>query len=250
MLYTKIQLNKDLENLSGNTLIIPDTYDEIEHECFANKKSLPEYIILPDNIESLPINCFYNSNVKNIKLPNSLKYINEGAFHSCVHLENIKLPENIISIRQAAFSNTLLKNIELPDKIKTISRGLFSDCKELEYIKLPKELEYVQKYAFETCRSLKILDFKNTKLKNIETDSICFCTNLEKVFFPKALEKIKSDFIKMSAPDIYISKNTIIINTSFTLKAFIFYEEQLDKLLEKNMTFKEINDYFLEEIKE
>ena len=47
MIYTKKQLREDLKEYDGvNPFVIPDTYDEIEYECFGNNKRIKSIYLM------------------------------------------------------------------------------------------------------------------------------------------------------------------------------------------------------------
>ena len=75
----------------------------------------------------------WKSKIKNLVLPESIKFIGEYAFgNSC--LESITLPPNLETIGSTAFEHTLLAEIRLPASLKSIGSNAFGDCPLLKKV--------------------------------------------------------------------------------------------------------------------
>lgn len=119
-----------LKKYNGNAenVIVPDSYEgrsvtEIGEYCFNGKKT-----------------------VKSVKLPETVKVINERAFIGCKSLETVNL-EKVEIIRRNAFSGVIkLNNIKL-EKIKEIELDAFENCKSLDSLTMNTP-EKIEKRAF------------------------------------------------------------------------------------------------------
>lgn len=70
---------------------------------------------------------FYNTNLKEMILPEGLKTIGENAFGACKQLTDIKIPESVEVIGDFAFySCPKLNSLALPKNIKSIGRWAFA----------------------------------------------------------------------------------------------------------------------------
>lgn len=110
-----------------------------------------EYIDISSlNIESLPGYTFSNcQKLKEVKLPDTIKTIEEGAFWCCFDLEKINLPSNLEKIRHMAFYRCeKLERIDCPENLKTIEEQAFYECIKLKTINLNYGLEEIGEYAF------------------------------------------------------------------------------------------------------
>lgn len=108
------------------TLEIPDCVEFIAGtSIFGNMKNLRE-IKLPDSLKSIGNNTFYwDKGLTRIDLPESLKYIGEFAFYGCSSLSNIVIPEKVERIGKNAFkmnADTGLK-VSVPAKLADLYGG-------------------------------------------------------------------------------------------------------------------------------
>lgn len=92
--------------------------DEISIKALKNKES--ESIIIPDEIDKLPV-----------------IGISQFAFYNNRNLKSVVLPESIKYIGNRAFSGTGIKSITLPKGLLYIDDFAFSECKDLEEIIIP-----------------------------------------------------------------------------------------------------------------
>ena len=99
---------------------------------------------------------FYGcTNLRSIKLPESLTEIGNQAFRGCTSLVEVKMPENMVQIGREAFLGcTSLSSIKLPAGLTRIEWYTFSGCSGLADISLPESLTVIEGYAFEGCSAL------------------------------------------------------------------------------------------------
>ena len=125
-----------------------------------------------------------------IKLPDSLKTIGEGAFSSCSALTNIELPDGVTNIGASAFSGcSSLTNIKLPDGVKTIGSGAFSKCSALANIELPGGVTNIGVSAFSGCSSLTNIKLPDG-VKTIGSGAFANCSALANIELPDSLKTI------------------------------------------------------------
>ena len=142
----------------GNNIIVLEDY------CFANTSHL-EYLYLEKSIKLKSIGkcCFFNSNLKNIDIPNNVEIIGNSCFENS-KLEYINYPTIIFCdiIPQRCFKNTQLKNMYIPNNVKIIRGEAFMDCKELKTIIVSKNIELIEKRSFRNLHD----DYEIILLKN------------------------------------------------------------------------------------
>ena len=120
-------------------------------------------------------------NLKEVQLPQSLTYINTGAFYGCEGLEEITLPGKLTYLGHRAFEGcTGLKSITLPNSVKDAEGETFKDCKSLETVVLSNKLERVTLHMFEGCESLKEIVLPKS-VTRINSSAFRYCYNLTKV---------------------------------------------------------------------
>ena len=158
-----------------------------------NSKYVPASLknITVTGITNIPENAFYNcSNIKSIKISDSVTTIGEKAFYNCKKLDSIILPNNITSIPSNAFINTgyysnpdnwindvlyidnyliaaktsISDSCIIKDGTKTIASSAFLDCSSLKNILIPDSVQTIGSSAFNGCTSLSgiIVDKNNT----------------------------------------------------------------------------------------
>jgi len=101
-------------------------------------------------------------NIKEIKLPNSVKKIENGAFMDCGKLE--KIPSTVNELPNNIFSGCeKIEQITLPKKLKKIGAYAFYKCKRLKQITIPKTVTMLDSQAFVDCLSLTTIVNRSSK---------------------------------------------------------------------------------------
>lgn len=120
------QITKNLEcYFGGSSSITLKGIKSISPLAFY--ESNVEEVILCNDIISLHEYAFYNSQkLINIKLSESLEFIETGSFWGCENLRNISIPESVHEIKSAAFGRCVsLERIELKGLSTNASESIF-----------------------------------------------------------------------------------------------------------------------------
>lgn len=97
---------------------------------------------------------------KEIKIPDSVETIGNGAFYDCRDLERIALPSALQTLSNSTFYDcTALSEVTFPASLKTIEKSAFSGCRKLSEVKLPASLTTIQSYVFDRCINLKTVSY-------------------------------------------------------------------------------------------
>lgn len=73
--------------------------------------------------------------LKEYKIPNSVKTIGSAAFWGCTSLQNIDIPYGVKAIQDSVFGYcTSLQNIDIPNSVTEIGEGVFESCSALRSI--------------------------------------------------------------------------------------------------------------------
>ena len=97
---------------------------------------------------------------KEIKIPDSVETIGNGAFYECRDLERIALPSALQTLSSVTFYNcTALSEVTFPASLKTIESSAFSGCRNLSKVKLPASLTAIQSSVFHLCINLKTVSY-------------------------------------------------------------------------------------------
>lgn len=88
-----------------------------------------EYKYTRDNVFPCVFDSRQRDVLNEIKLPNSITGIEEGAFRYCANLTSIKIPNSVTSIGAWAFNDcTSLTSIEIPNSVTSIGEWAFWDA--------------------------------------------------------------------------------------------------------------------------
>ena len=146
---------------------VPSSYNGkpvTEIGSFGDCKNLVK-MILPDLITKLRVEAFGGdryegtsgcTNLNEINLPNSLKWIGDGAFLGS-SITNLVIPENV---EQSTLNNVFmncqqLRHITLPESWTEIGQEMFKGCTNLTDIVLPNKCTYIGSKAFYDCSNLQ-----------------------------------------------------------------------------------------------
>lgn len=125
-----------------------------------------------------------------LKLPSTVKNIDEGAFSSCNAIISLVVPDSMTEIKNGEFSYLKsLKSVILPEKVTTIGSRAFADCTSLESVKLPESLTSLEDGAFSGCTSLSSINIPSC-LYSIGENVFNGCKALKSITIPKNIESI------------------------------------------------------------
>ena len=71
---------------------------------------------------------FFNSKLKTISLPSTLKRIEYGAFKKCAGLASISLPEGLEEIGMGSFEKSGIEHVAIPKSLVVIEKWAFHKC--------------------------------------------------------------------------------------------------------------------------
>ena len=201
-------------------------YGDYKYSIVNNSVTIDSYIgsdsvvIVPDNIDGYDVTEIERyafagcTNVKEIKLPETLETIGYYAFGRCTGLESIKIPSKVKTIGEKAFGYcSSLKDIDLPESIETLGLGFIGGT-QIEEIQIPKSLKSgssaldganeLKKVEFEEgtetiIKEICDVDYYENKIEEIiipdgvtEIERYAFvgCTNVKEINLPETLETI------------------------------------------------------------
>ena len=104
------------------------------------------------------------TNLKNVEIPNTLKFMEDGTFYGCTSLESITIPESVTSIGWGVFNGcTSLKNITIPNGVTYIGGCVFNGCTSLESIIIPSSVTNIGYNVVNGCTNLKNIYYTGTE---------------------------------------------------------------------------------------
>ena len=206
------------------TVVIPANATTIGNSAFEQCASLIS-IDIPANVETIGTAAFKGCSsltTVTFEKESQLKTISGGysnpnyygVFSDCTALTSIKIPASVKTIEEAAFkgcSSLATVTFEKGSQLKTIggdsySSGAFSDCTALTSIEIPASVETIETSAFRGCSKLATVTFeKGSQLKTIRSAdsyyphtyygafSFCPITSIE---IPASVETIEAAAFK------------------------------------------------------
>ena len=128
--------------------------------------------------------------LKKVKIPDSVKVIEEDTFCDCTSLEEVVLPDSVEKIEKSAFNGcTSLKEAVIPNNLKTIGDYVFYDCKSLKEVIIPDSVVSIGAGAFNHCTSLtKVVLGKN--VTELADRTFYGCASLTDITIPDKVTSI------------------------------------------------------------
>lgn len=105
-------------------------------------------------VTSIGFQCFKDSSLTCIILPNNIKTVEGGAFLNSINLESIILNEGLENIGNSAFRASGIKTIHIPSSVRTVGEWLFADS-ALEHFTMPDSWTSIPFAMFNQCHFLK-----------------------------------------------------------------------------------------------
>lgn len=195
------------------TVTIPEGIKTIGRECFAETDV--EEIVLPEGIEVIDTDAFVCCvKLRKINFPETLNVIECGAFRACSFLETVTLPKKMKELNYDAFYGAGIKHLTLPEKVSLGSGVEVFAGTDIETIDIPEDFT-LSPAMFAGCRKLRSVNLKGS---GITIPERCFrdCTNLTKIDITRAAFIKDEAFRKCHS----LSVSTIPANTLVSVSAF------------------------------
>ena len=148
--------------INVSSVFIPATVRSIGSHAFIYCNALTTVTFAEGSqLKSIGNNAFWGSEhlyprFKEIKIPDSVETIGNGAFRHCQNLERIALPSALQTLSNGTFYGcAALSEVTFPASLKTIEKSAFGYCRNLSEVKLPASLTTIQSYVFNGCSALK-----------------------------------------------------------------------------------------------
>lgn len=149
-----------------SSVFIPATVRSIGDSAFSYCNALTTVTFAENSqLKSIGRAAFYGTEhayprFKEIKIPDSVETIGNGAFYDCRDLERITLPSALQKLSNVTFYDcTALSEVTFPASLKTIESSAFSGCRNLSKVKLPASLTTIQSSVFHRCSALKTVSY-------------------------------------------------------------------------------------------
>lgn len=149
------------KNNNITSVTMPSSVKTIGNNAFDSCKALNK-VVLSDNITSIGIGAFYRCAFSEIKLPSSLKKIQEFTFGECVNLKEIDIPNGVQEIKDGAFDYcTGLTSVNISNSVKEIRYRAFAETHSLVKITIPENVVKIGQRAFDNSK-IESVTIKNS----------------------------------------------------------------------------------------
>lgn len=137
-------------------------------------------VAIQEGCTRIPAGAFEGfSNLRDIDIPSTVKFVGSRAFFGCSSLRFVDLPDSIEFLGDNIFSYSGITSIDWPSQVDHVPVNTFYDCKRLVQFNCPHVLDTIGDGAFNGCLDLQL---STIKVKNyIGTTAFFCCLGLEQL---------------------------------------------------------------------
>lgn len=215
--------------------VVPDTVKVIEKQCFADTKV--QRVTLPESVLEIREEAFYHCEALTaVTVPATLKTVGEKAFSECSSLEKIVFPSEELTLGADAFGNCeKLKEISFTGKDVSIGQHAFYQCYNLKQLVLSPEKVYLGAGLF----AKNGIETLVLRTNNVTTDPDLFLAremyyplykdnNIQKLVIGKEVTKINEVlYLPANIWQVELEEG----NTAFTIEDTVLYNRNKTKLI-------------------
>ena len=170
-----------------------------------------EYVIVPDEIEGKPVtsmgdNVFYETAVRFVSLPDSIREMGHHTFGGCTRLVYTYMPDSLEVLPDATFESCFrLRNPGLNDGLKKIEQSAFWVNNYLTELHLPETLEEIEDDAFAFCSYLGCITVpeENKHFQGNDDGTILLSADGEKLIWYSFMNEEEAYSVPGSVKQIY-----------------------------------------------
>lgn len=153
------------------------------------------------------------NSIRQLKLPSSLRKIEDNAFHYNFIANKIILPKSLESIGKNAFSTNEIPAVEFNEKLTSMNDGAFGYNK-IEEIIFPKNIDFVANDLFKS-NNLKKIEL-HSNVKTIGREAFAYNLLQGEIELPKSVETVYEDAFAKNGLRKLILNGKTHISSSFT----------------------------------
>lgn len=177
----KLNRIQDVRKLKIKGPMNSDDWTQIDnmYELFALDLSEATITEIPANQLSRNKKSSTKAYLHSVKLPNTLETIGDNAFWDS-YIDDMVFPATLKNIGSTAFQGTYLTKVLLPTHMQSIGYNAFGYCMSLKEVQMPETIESLGTNVFNQCCFLKKATLP-TNITAVPADMFCHCLSLESV---------------------------------------------------------------------
>ena len=147
----------DYTNTTEKNIIIPDNFDDVAVETIGKSAFYDNQLTqvsIPNSVKSIGNLAFYNNQLTEVSIGNSVKSIGDAAFEEN-KLTNVSIPNSVRSIGNYAFYDNQLTEVSIPNSVNSIGEGAFQN-NQLTQVSIPNSVKSIGSYAFQDNQLIKV----------------------------------------------------------------------------------------------
>jgi len=156
---------------------IPSNIVSIGRSSFFRYHGILSNLILHDGLVDIGPKAFYNSSIRNINIPRTVRNIGNEAFSRCNELIEVKFDIYI--------------------QLYAINSKLFYECYQLKYVNIPMSVNVIRSYAFSKCINLtftpKNFLYLDRNIQEVEHNAFEHCQSITELIIEQKDEIILGD---------------------------------------------------------
>ena len=171
-----------------DSVIFSEDVEEYGDRAFQNCTELDSFPL--DGIIDIGEYCFAGCAITHLNIPNSLKYIGDGAFADCRLLTTVTVGTGAKRISDQMFQDCIeLESVVIENGANSINKSAFYGCVKLTSITLPSSIEKIDETAFKDCTGLIEIEIPSS-VKELGKGVFQNCTNLSQITMTEGIEEI------------------------------------------------------------
>ncbi len=178
-----------LDNVSEQTayeeIIFPDTVVELGVSCLASLRV--KRIEIPGSVRHIPHGVFKYGEVCELVLSEGTEIIGKYAFYEAGGFETIRIPSSVRVIEEGAFTACRdLRRITIPGTVERVREAAFSECEKLEEVIYEEGIREINCGYWGT--QIKRIQFPESTVRIGGT--LVYAENLERVYIPSGVKEL------------------------------------------------------------
>ena len=212
---------QSIQASSLQTLNIPNSIDTIETGFIFDSNISSLTFSKPAKIQEFKESSFSFSKIKEIEIPNSVKYLRPACFYNSSQITKVTFEQNstLKTIENNAFYQTPLQQITFPNQLLTIGENSFYGCIFLATVHFSSSINYIDINAFYGCSSISTITIDENANFTVEngvlydqdkTKIILVANTIKNLTIPSTLQSICKLSIQIcsSLTDVQVEKGS------------------------------------------